>query len=71
MKQGCQLPFMHAMTDNLDHELRVVIGASVLGEPAFHLAFVSAPAHTCLSRIRNATMSPMTMAIASSPAKAM
>lgn len=27
-------PFMHAMTDNLDHELRIVVGASVVGEPA-------------------------------------
>lgn len=27
-------PFMHAMTDNLDHKLRIVVGASVIGEPA-------------------------------------
>lgn len=26
-------PFMFAMTDNLDHELRIVVGASVIGEP--------------------------------------
>ncbi|MBQ3301000.1 MAG: hypothetical protein IJH04_02390 [Eggerthellaceae bacterium] len=26
-------PFMFAMTDNLDHELRIVIGASVVVEP--------------------------------------
>ena len=27
-------PFMHVMTDNLDHELRIVVGSSVVGEPA-------------------------------------
>lgn len=26
-------PFMMGMTDNLDHELRIIVGASVVGEP--------------------------------------